>query len=62
VNGDPTSLAAGTTVTVLLEELGMAGRKVAVAVDRVVVPRSRYGDTLLAPGQRVEILEAVGGG
>lgn len=62
MNGDPTSLAAGTTVTVLLEELGMAGRKVAVAVDRVVVPRSRYGDTLLAPGQRVEILEAVGGG
>jgi sulfur carrier protein len=37
-------------------------RGVAVAVDREVVPRSRWDDTHLADGQRVEVLEAVQGG
>jgi len=50
------------TVAGLLEVLGLAGRRVAVAVNRSVVPRSHHASHVLADGDRVEILEAVGGG
>jgi len=65
VNGEPRRLAverAGRTVAALLETLGLAGRRVAVAVNRSVVPRSHHASHVLADGDRVEILEAVGGG
>ncbi len=62
VNGESRTLEAPWTVTRLLEALGMGGRRVAVAVNREVVVRSRYGETELSEGDRIEILEAVGGG
>jgi len=62
VNGEAHVLAVGTTVAALLATLALEGRKLAVAVNRDVVPRARYADVVLAAGDRVEILEAVGGG
>ncbi len=62
VNGEPHALPSGGTVQALVEELGLAGRKIAVAVDRVVVPRTRLAETRLVGGEQIEILEAVGGG
>jgi thiamine biosynthesis protein ThiS len=46
----------------LVELLGLADRRVAVAINHDVVPRSAFGSRRLAPGDHVEILEAVGGG
>jgi thiamine biosynthesis protein ThiS len=62
VNGEATRLTAGTTVGALIAALSLGDRKVAVAVNRDVVPRSRYDEFVLSSGDRVEILEAVGGG
>ena len=62
VNGEPRSVSAGCTVEGLVRELGLERRRIAVAVNRDVVPRSGYDVQLLAAGDRVEILEAVGGG
>ena len=62
VNGETRTLEAPWTVKALLEKLEMGGRRVAVAVNRQVVVRSRYADTELCEGDRIEILEAVGGG
>jgi len=62
VNGNPERVPEGTTVRALLVRLGLADRRVAVAVNRTVVPRSAYDTQRLAAGDRVEILEAVGGG
>jgi len=62
VNGAERPLRPGSTVGALLRELGLAGRRVAVAIDRVVVPRAAYESRTIAPGERIEILEAVGGG
>jgi sulfur carrier protein len=62
VNGNLHSLNPATSVQALLIELGLGGKRVAVALNRSVIPRSRYGETLLSAGDRVEILEAVGGG
>jgi len=62
VNGDPQTLMSPCSVADLLETLEMSGRRVAVAVNRNVIVRSRYEEAELANGDRIEILEAVGGG
>ena len=62
VNGEPQTLTPPCSIADLLETLEMSGRRVAVAVNRNVVVRSRYKEAKLADGDRIEILEAVGGG
>jgi thiamine biosynthesis protein ThiS len=52
----------GCTVLGLLARLGVDRRRIAVAVNRDVVPRARFASHALGAGDRVEILEAVGGG
>ncbi|TMA34070.1 MAG: sulfur carrier protein ThiS [Deltaproteobacteria bacterium] len=62
VNGEPRRIPAGARVAELIGQLGLAGRRVAVAIGREVVPRSQHALRTLRDGDRVEILEAVGGG
>lgn len=62
VNGADQEMPAPCTVADLLDALQMSGRRVAVAVNRDVVVRSRYREVELSEGDRIEILEAVGGG
>jgi thiamine biosynthesis protein ThiS len=62
VNGETQRVPASCTVTSLLAFLGIGDRRVAVAVNRDVVPRSTFEAHHLSSGDRVEILEAVGGG
>ncbi len=62
LNGSPHPLSAPVPVGVLLEQLGHAGRRVAVERNGEIVPRSRHPDTLLQDGDVVEIVVAVGGG
>ena len=62
LNGQDHAAATGATVASLLDQLGLAGRKVAVEVNQEVVPRSRHGEHVLAEGDRVEIIHAIGGG
>jgi sulfur carrier protein len=62
VNGEPQTLLPPCSVADLLIALEMSGQRVAVAVNREIVVRSRYKEAELANGDRIEILEAVGGG
>ena len=62
VNGEPREVASGSTLAQLVDALGLTGRKIAVAVNRDVVPRAAHAARVLRAGDRVEILEAVGGG
>lgn len=62
VNGEPQTLPPPCSVADLLAALEMGDRRVAVALNREVVVRSRYKEAELADGDRIEILEAVGGG
>ena len=62
VNGDEREIATGATLADLVSALALTGRKIAIAVNRDVVPRAGYAARALQPGDRVEILEAVGGG
>lgn len=62
LNGEPRTLPPGTTVAGLLQAEGLAGRRVAVEVDGVIVPRGAHEAHVLEPGNRVEIVHALGGG
>ena len=62
VNGEAVSVRLDCTVSGLIESLALGERRIAIAINRDVVPRSKFTSHRLAPGDRVEILEAVGGG
>lgn len=62
VNGEPREVAPGTTVLGLLDELGLTGVLVAVERNRDIVPRAEHARTAVAEGDRLEIVQFVGGG
>ena len=62
VNGASRMLAPSQSVADLVSDLALEGKRIAVEVNGTIVPRSRYGDTRLRAGDRVEIVGAVGGG
>lgn len=62
VNGSPHSFEQPPSLTRLLENLSLTGKRVAVEINGEIVPRSQFPDTLLADGDRLEIVVAVGGG
>lgn len=62
INGQPRAVEVGTTVSVLLEQLGLGDRKVAVERNREIVPRAQHASTTLAAGDRLELVTFVGGG
>ena len=62
LNGEAHELAGPITISALLETLGIDPRRVAVEHNLRIVRRERYGETVLAAGDEVEIVNFVGGG
>ena len=62
VNGVVREVPEQITVRALLDELGWAERRVAVECNGEIVPRSAHAAATLAAGDRLEIIQAVGGG
>ncbi len=63
INGEKQTISEGSTVRGLLEWLGIADRAgTAVAVNMEVIPRSSHTVVTLEGGDRIEIVQAVGGG
>ena len=62
VNGEPRTFDALPDLAALISALGLDGRKVAVERNLEIVPRSAYGRTPLADGDRIEIVHFIGGG
>ena len=62
INGEPRIFEAALTVSSLIEQLGMKSDRVAVELNREIVPRERWLATQLVDGDRLEIVHFVGGG
>ena len=62
LNGQARELPAAQTVSMLLEAAGYAERRVAVEVNREIVPKSLHALHTLVDGDHVEIIHAIGGG
>ena len=61
VNGETRRVEAGT-ILALVQELGLDPKKVAVERNLEIVPKSMHGETALADGDSIEIVQFVGGG
>jgi len=62
VNGQMRESASGASVVQLLEALGIHGGRVAIERNLQILPRAAWADTEVAPGDRYEIVQFVGGG
>ena len=62
VNGAAHRFDKAPDVHGLLTKLELAGKKVAVERNGEIVPRSAHASTVLADGDQLEIVVAVGGG
>jgi sulfur carrier protein len=62
VNGAAQRFERPLAVSALIERMSLSGRKIAVERNGEIVPRSAHPSTVLADGDRLEIVVAVGGG
>ncbi len=62
LNGEPRELPEGCTAQQLVSDMGLSGRRLAMEVNREIVPRSEYAAHVLHDGDQVEIVHAIGGG
>ncbi|MEA3410448.1 MAG: sulfur carrier protein ThiS [Pseudomonadota bacterium] len=62
LNGERRDVPDGLTAEALLASLDLASRRVALEINLEIVPRGLFPETLLRAGDRVEIVQAIGGG
>jgi sulfur carrier protein len=62
LNGDPYPIDGQLQLLALLERLKMRQGRVAVEVNREIVPKANYAQTVIKPGDNVEVINFVGGG
>jgi sulfur carrier protein len=62
LNGEQKEISEGSTVGGLLDSLGIGGDRVAVEVNLDIVSRARHATHVINDGDRIEIVQFVGGG
>jgi sulfur carrier protein len=62
LNGLERDLPEGQTLRQMIEGLGLPAERVAVELNGEIVPRAAYGETVLREGDRLEVVQFVGGG
>lgn len=61
INGEPVA-AAGQTLLAYLQSAGYTPVRIAVEINRNIIPKASYEQTILQDGDTVEIVQFVGGG
>jgi thiamine biosynthesis protein ThiS len=62
LNGETRECREGMTLAGLVAELGFGAKRIAVEVNRDIIPREEYADCRLRAGDEIEIVHFVGGG
>ncbi|MES9992356.1 MAG: sulfur carrier protein ThiS [Candidatus Thiodiazotropha sp.] len=62
LNGEEKQIPDASNMAKLIELLELGGQRIAVEVNEELVPRSSFNQHLLHEQDRVEIIQAVGGG
>ena len=62
VNGEAREIADTLNLSELVSELSLAPERVAIELNKQVVRRTQWPETMLADGDRIEIIHFVGGG
>ena len=62
INGSQENYPAKTAVSQLLNQLNLQDKRIALEINREIIPRSEYDQHILNDGDIVEIIHAIGGG
>ncbi len=62
INGDSYNIEEGSSITGLLEKLDLQSKKVAIELNREIIPKSQYKTTKLNDNDKLEIVHFIGGG
>jgi thiamine biosynthesis protein ThiS len=62
LNGRDEDIESDATIADLIAISGLRGKRVAIEVNREIVPRSDYATRMLRADDRVEVVHAIGGG
>lgn len=62
VNGESRQVQESYSLIQLLEEMDLSGKRLALEINEEIVPKSRHADYLISAGDKVEIVNAIGGG
>lgn len=62
VNGEPTDVPDGSTAAELVRILNLVDQRIAMEVNLEIVPRGAYDAHVFHPGDKVEVVRAIGGG
>ncbi len=62
INGEEREISEGTTLQKLIEQLGLEDKVMAAAVNMEVVKQQKWSETILQDGDKIELLDFVGGG
>ena len=62
LNGETRQLPDDFTAAQLVDLLDLGGKRMAMEINQEIVPRSTFNDTIIHPGDTIEIVGAIGGG
>mgnify|MGYP001552023568 CR=1 FL=1 len=62
LNGDRREYPDSMSASELLLDLGLTGKRLALEINGEIVPRSTFDSHIIQPGDRIEIVHAIGGG
>ncbi|MBE9525476.1 MAG: sulfur carrier protein ThiS [Proteobacteria bacterium] len=62
VNGKSRQVEESFSALQLLESMELVGKRLALEINEEIVPKSRHAEYLIAAGDKVEIVNAIGGG
>jgi len=62
LNGEATEVAKCLTLQQLIDQMQLAGQRIAVELNGEIVPRSRWATVEIQDGDRAEVVRAIGGG
>ncbi|MGB5606555.1 MAG: sulfur carrier protein ThiS [Gammaproteobacteria bacterium] len=62
LNGAPRDVPDNLSASDLLLALGLADKRLALEINREIVPRSTFAVRIINPGDTIEIVHAIGGG
>ncbi len=62
LNGEAREIPDNTTAEDLVDSLGLTGKRIAMEVNMEIVPRSQYATHRFQPGDKIEVVQAIGGG
>ena len=62
LNGSEFKVEEQSTVLTLIDQLGLAGKRYAIELNKEIIPRSLHAETSLQAGDKIEVVQAIGGG